>query len=55
MVLFSCFYSEAILKISQIEGLRDPGWGVPLSPLALLREAKSPSIVIGLLRYIRVS
>jgi len=24
MVLFSCFHSKAIRKISQVEGLRDP-------------------------------
>jgi len=27
-----------MLKVSQIEGLRDPQLGVPLSPSALLRQ-----------------
>lgn len=34
MMLYGCFHSKAIIKISQARGLRDPkGVGVPLSPL----------------------
>jgi len=37
MVLFSCFYSKAILKVSQIKGLRDPqGVGGTFEPFGFI-------------------
>ena len=37
MVLFSCFYSKAILKISQIKGLRDPECGYASEPFGFTK------------------
>jgi len=48
---------RAILKISQVKGLRDPGVGVPLSPFALLArlgiEGKHRYGVDGFVTFVR--
>ena len=48
MTFCSCFYSKAILKISQAEGLRrTPSVGVPLSPYLLWAGSAEDVGILG--------
>jgi len=40
MKLSNCFYSKLILKISQIEGLRDPKYGCTSEPFGFIKVSE---------------